>query len=132
MTETLEVDSAIENFKMPFVRVGQPVLWFPGGQRTGKDPHVAFVLKASTRNMTLKTIGGMRYDAVRHLDDPKLKMNEDQRENGAWDYTDEFKAQQKRWDEIQEQLAQMETRVKATEAANTALVAERARKGKSE
>ncbi len=129
MSTTLEVEqSAIENFQMPYVKVGQPVLWFPGGLRTGKDPHVAFVLKASQRNMSLKTIGGMRYDAVRHIDDPKLKMNEDQRENGAWDYTDEFKDQKARWDLIEEQLAAMESRIKVTESANAALVAEKARK----
>ena len=77
---------------MPKVAAGTAVIFYPTGRR---DSHVtvAFLVRTSRtgRNVMLKTVDGLVYDAVRHVSDPKLEINSDHRENGAWDFTDEYK-----------------------------------------
>jgi hypothetical protein len=80
----------IENFKMPPVRVGQPVVWHRYGEVDGRQPTVAFVLKINARNIDLKLTSGNAIGAVRHVADPKLQLSEEHRANGAWDYTEDY------------------------------------------
>ena len=56
----------------------------------------------------LRTADGANYDAVRHLGDPKLKINSDHRENGAWDYTDHYKKELSERENMKNRLARLE------------------------
>lgn len=89
--ETAEVDrSAIDAFEMPHVRPGATVLYHPQGMRT-RHQSVATVIRCNRRGAMVKTAEGHIREAVRHIDDPKLELNADQRENGAWEHTDDYK-----------------------------------------
>ena len=86
-------DEAILNFRMPKAPVGLQVLWYRQGTRDTTSPEVAYMLHAGARTATLHVATtSRRIDAVRHVDDPKLELSPDQRENGAWDYTQEYRA----------------------------------------
>jgi len=101
----------IENFVMPLVSSGMPVKWFPFGVRDGRDTEIAFVVKASGRNVNLRTAAGQFRSAVRHVDDPKLSLNAAQREAGAWDFTDEWYQEKKIKSDIEKRLAQLVERI---------------------
>ena len=75
----------LEAFKMPRPMLGQQVLWRKHASPT-EDPEIGFVLKAGARSIRLQTASGMIVDTVRHMSDPKLQLNEHQRENGAWEF----------------------------------------------
>lgn len=82
-----------ENFEMPEVVIGTPVTFYATGMVAGTEPRIGFVVKMSRsgRNLVLRAAGGGYYESVRHIDDPKLKINADHRENGAWDFTEYHK-----------------------------------------
>ena len=82
-----------ENFEMPEVVIGTPVTFYANGMVEGTEPRIGFVVKMSRsgRNLVLRAAGGGYYESVRHIDDPKLKINSDHRENGAWDFTEYHK-----------------------------------------
>jgi hypothetical protein len=69
---------------------GQCVTWYSAGTRdcTGE---MAFILEIGKRNVVLQRASGLAMESVRHIDDPKLKLSVDQRESGAWDFTDRDK-----------------------------------------
>jgi hypothetical protein len=52
-------------------------------------------------------------DAVRHVDDPKLTLNADQRENGAWDFTDEDKQGLQQRNELTVRVEILEAQVRS-------------------
>lgn len=79
----------LSSYKMPAVKAGMIVRWFPSGTRTARNPDIAQVKKVSERSVVLVLSYGQQIDTVRHVDDPKLTLNADQRETGAWDYTEE-------------------------------------------
>jgi len=99
----------IISFEMPKVKAGTAVLFYPTGRA---DSHltVAFLVRTSRtgRNVMLKTVDGHVYDAVRHVTDPKLDINSDHRENGAWDFTDEHKQTRKECAEILSRIERLE------------------------
>lgn len=83
----------IISFEMPKVKVGTPVSFHPTGRDEGTHPQLAFVVRISRtgRNIMLRNVNGGINESVRHVDDPKLEINSDHREGGAWDFTDEYK-----------------------------------------
>jgi hypothetical protein len=85
--------SNTETFEMPEVVIGTPVTFYANGMVEGTEPRIGFVVKMSRsgRNLVLRAAGGGYYESVRHIDDPKLKINSDHRENGAWDFTEYHK-----------------------------------------
>jgi hypothetical protein len=83
-----DLQEQINAFKMPRPRLGENVLWWRHGTTTVGDPEVAFILKIGQRNVKLRTADGMIYQTVLHVDDPKLKLNEHQREPGAWQFAE--------------------------------------------
>ena len=87
-----QLHQRIQNFQMPQCTIGVPVLWFPSGRPSRQKAQVAYMIHCGGRTVTLQLATGRRLDAVRHIDDPKLQLNADQREQGAWDFTDEHKA----------------------------------------
>ncbi len=77
-------------FEMPKPTKGSAVLWYPHGQKS-ESPETGFILKIGHRNLVVMLGSGVAKETVRHIDDPKLLMGVSQRENGAWDFTDEAK-----------------------------------------
>lgn len=87
MTET-EV-AQVEQFRMRKPAVGQQVVWYPHAD-VNELPQIAFALEVGARALVLQ-VAGTAIDGVRHLTDPKLKMNDHQRLNGAWDFPESEK-----------------------------------------
>lgn len=100
-------EQEIINYKMPEIRVGAPVLWFANGSAM-KEAILGWVTKLGHRGIRVHLCTGVWYDSVRHMSDPKLKMNQDQRENGAWDYTEDYR--------FQEEIKNLQGLVKQTDA----------------
>jgi hypothetical protein len=99
-------------FEMPSVDVGTPIEYFPTAVRSG-EPRLGFVVRVSRtgRNVVVRTSDGGWFDAVRHIDDPKLQMNQDMRENGAWDRTEYDKELNKRLESIEKRISDMQSSV---------------------
>lgn len=120
MTETKGVSA--EEFVMPPVHHGQVVAWYPTGARSDK-PQAAIVSHVGVRTLVLLTaVAGVK-ESVRHIDDPKTMWNFDQRANGAWDYTEFFKAEAvvrqreaAEREHILDRLAVIEAKIGITEA----------------
>lgn len=89
MTALAEADVArLESFKMPRPKTGAQLLFYPHASPT-EDPEIAFALKVSHRSVLVQTASGATIDTVRHITDPKLQLNESQRESGAWDFPED-------------------------------------------
>ncbi len=56
----------------------------------------------------LRTADGKIMEGVRHVDDPKLEWNNDFRENGSWDFSDEWKRLEKEHKDIEARIAALE------------------------
>lgn len=99
-----ELDLAkIEQFKMPRPTLGSAVLWYPHATLTER-PTVGFVMEVGARNLTVQ-VQGVVYESVRHIRDPKLQLNEHQRENGAWEFPE------KSDDGLERRVAALEVKV---------------------
>lgn len=82
-------EKEVNEFKMPEIQQGAPIRWFRYG--TARDTSIlGFVQKVKARSVTVWTTEGLRYNNVRHISDPKLRLNREQREDGAWDFTDGY------------------------------------------
>lgn len=100
----------IQSFVMPSVKLGLAVSWFANGLRSGPY-QVAFVIRVSHRNVHLVTATRGIFEAVRHIDDPKLQLNADQRESGAWDFTDDHKYRIQEMTKLTERVGRIERAV---------------------
>ena len=100
-------------FEMPGIDLGTPVEYFPNAVRNSGEPRLGFVVRVSRtgRNVVIRTSDGGWFDAVRHIDDPKLQLNQDMRENGAWDRTEYDKELNKRLESIDKRIADMQSSV---------------------
>jgi hypothetical protein len=56
----------------------------------------------------LRNANGRIQEGVRHSDDPKLDLNSDHRENGCWDFTEEWKRVEERTEDIMSRLGALE------------------------
>ena len=100
-------------FVMPGVEVGCPVSFYPNAN-TDQYCQLCFVVRISRtgRNVMLRNANGAVHEGVRHCDDPKLEWNVDHRENGCWDYTDE-------WKRVEARDAEFSSRLEALESPKT-------------
>lgn len=87
-TATADME-AINAFEMPEVRRGATVLYYSSGLRD-RHQSIGTVMRVGARSVMVKTAEGHIKEAVRHIDDPKLTLNSDQRESGAWDFTEDY------------------------------------------
>ena len=105
-------------YEMPPVKLGQQVSWYPN-YATRHDPHPAMVVKLGKTALTLRLMGlgdvGER-SSVHHCDDPEVPHREHWHEFGVWDYTDEFKAEQREKKMQSEKFAALERRVAELES----------------
>jgi hypothetical protein len=100
----------IAEFVMPKPCRGQAVTWYASGTRSGVG-EMAFVLEVGRRNIIVNLASGVNMETVRHIDDPKLQLSAEQRESGAWDFTEDSKIQLanvKRIDTLEAKVAALE------------------------
>lgn len=97
---------AAMKFVMPKPARGQAIVWYPHGVKDCNS-EVAFVLQVGTRNIILSRASGVCEESVRHIDDPKLQFSAEQRESGAWDFTDHDKTQISHSQQIADLLARV-------------------------
>lgn len=95
-------------FKMPQVLPGTAVFWYKNALKSS-DPQIGYVLKCASRSVQLyiPRTNQIMY-VCRHVDDPKLRLNSDQREDGAWDFTDEYREIKRFREEIGARLEALE------------------------
>lgn len=84
-----------EVFTAPRPEESDFVRWFASGDPDKlSTADIAIVCRVDSRMVSLMVMTGAsrgrRYDSVRHVSDPKLKLGKDQRLDGAWDYTTEY------------------------------------------
>lgn len=108
-----KVRKQIAEFSMPQATTGTLVMWYRSARRSGSDAIVAYILHCGARTAQLFLASGRRVDAVRHIDDPKLGLNQDQREQGAWDFTPESKKFAADKMELEKRVASLEKAVEA-------------------
>jgi hypothetical protein len=107
MPEVLEQpmteDELIAAFEMPPAKLGDVVLWYWNADKGARKPIIGLVTEVSKRNVGVYLLSAKRPEFhVRHMDDPKLAMNESQREAGGWRHT-EARQEQIEWRAIIEQ-----------------------------
>lgn len=104
----------VQSFRMPPISLGMNVAYFKGAQREAAHM-IATVVKVSNsgRSVVLRTAAGHPIESVRHVDDPKLKFSEDASQNGSWDYTPEYKNNQARFAQLQEQIESLRAELKS-------------------
>lgn len=98
-------------FTMPEPSPGMPVLWYRQGIKEGRKAEIAFVLSVGNRSIRARTAYGELQETVRHIADPKLKENRDQRENGGWDFTDDHYARAAWTADVENKLQAIESRL---------------------
>lgn len=81
-----DIQDEYQKYSMPPIEHGEIVAWYPSGLRTARC-ETAVVYRVSHDNVHLITATRGVKEAVKHITDPRLKLNPDQREMGAWDYT---------------------------------------------
>ena len=72
----------------------------------------------------LRTADGRVFEGVRHVDDPKLEWNNDHRENGSWDFSDE-------WKRLEKERQELKSRIEALEHTAAKTVSRRRKKSES-
>lgn len=109
-----ETDSVTE-YQMPTIPNGSVVAYFPTGLQSGpKD--VGFVYRVNQKNVYLYSATKGVRTAVPHVSDPRLKLNPEQREAGAWDFTDADKARAREIEDMRteiEELRELVTKIPA-------------------
>lgn len=110
----LPTDEEINAFVAPEVLVGQDVVFYPMAHVNSRRPSLGKVIWIGQNNRIINILETDQHgktlvrECVRHMDDPKLRLNEDQRENGAWDFTPYAKAERARWDDMSRHLRALE------------------------
>jgi hypothetical protein len=112
----------IDSFVMPTVDHGAVVAWYPNGLPSDR-PQVGYVIRVQHRGLTIMTAANGVRDIVRHITDPKLRLNPEHRENGGWDYTEDYKERQAEVAGLQARVTRLEARLESmssdTEPAQT-------------
>ncbi len=104
----------IDSFVAPEVLVGQDVLYYPMANVNSRKPSMGKIIWTGQNQRIVNILEVDAYgrtlvrECVRYITDPKLKLNEDQREFGAWDYTPFYKRECEIRDDIEERIASVE------------------------
>lgn len=101
----------IVNFRPPEATVGTQVVWYMHGRKRKVDSLIGYIIHSGSRTATIYLCNGRRVDAVRHVSDPKLSLSPEQREQGAWDFTDEHYEMKKFRSEVTRKLAELDKQV---------------------
>lgn len=106
----------IAAFEMPRIAVGDKVRWYQFGVRDDSRVQSATVCKVMHRSVDLQIDGGLYRSAVKHCDDPRLRMSNEQRDSGAWEYTINHNRQEAFQHEVLQRFEDLERRMAAVEA----------------
>jgi hypothetical protein len=98
---TTKFQAEVDAYVMPKPMRGQSIIWYPHGEVSDRC-EIGFVLKVGRRSIEMRGASGLPRESVRNVNDPKLKMSDAQRENGAWDFTDKDKSDLERDKQIVE------------------------------
>lgn len=113
-TATLPTQAEIDSFQAPDVLVGQDVVYYPMAHVNSRRPSLGKVIWIGQNRRIVNILEVDQHgktlvrEAVRYIKDPKLQLNEDQREAGAWDFTPYAIAERERWDDMRNWLKAME------------------------
>lgn len=126
---SLEMRQQVEiaAFVMPPIAVGDKVRWYQFGVRDESRVASATVCRVLARSIDLQVDGAMYRNAVKHADDPRLKISSEQRDSGCWDYTINHNKQQAFEHEMRQRIEDLERRMNARESDSP--VAEPSNKG---
>lgn len=78
----------VKPFLMPRPQRGSSLIFYVHGSK-GDSPEIGFVTKIGAKAIVLQLASGLVMEGVRHVDDPRLQDGISQRENGAWDFTED-------------------------------------------
>lgn len=98
ITEAVDSQESVQSWKMPEIRQGTCVTYYDSTLAEQRKV-VGYVVKLNKTGRTVTVhvpSTGQVMEQVRHFNDPKLKIAPEFRENGAWDYTDDWKQTQQR------------------------------------
>lgn len=112
----------IDSFQAPTVLFGRLVAFFPNAIRNSRKPSLGWVTASNGRITNIFEVtqhgGTLLREGVRHIDDPKLKLNEDQRASGAWDFTEDDKTRAEEDAEFHKRLMALEQSLLAEKGRN--------------
>jgi hypothetical protein len=85
------LEAPVDVYTMPAVEVGDQVVWYDSGD-VNSNANAAVVTAVNAYGVELRvlntgTVSGTYKRGVRHITDPKLKINEFLRAEGGWDYS---------------------------------------------
>jgi len=104
-------EQQLQSFKMPSVSVGEYVVWHDNAVVT-PHPALAMVIEKFDRMVVVRMLSGTTHESVRHIDDPKLLLNNKfLTQNGAWDYTPAHKQRVAEEKALLERIDTLEARV---------------------
>lgn len=105
----------LEAFDMPEVYQGATVLWYRHGTKEAGTPETVTVIRVRQRAIGVRLADNSTVLGVRHIDDPKLTVNEHHRENGGWDHSDDHKFWKGTAQTMAAEVADMKAKVAALE-----------------
>lgn len=86
---TPDLQRRIDEFKQPAVDAGTQVLFWPTGYRDRSRQTTGIIERNNGRNCVIR-VGATLHHAAPHVNDPRLTLNNDTREDGAWDFTTDY------------------------------------------
>lgn len=104
-------DQELNSFVMPRPDVGDVVRWYRFGVANESQASAATVTRILDSSIDVSVILGGAKFAVRHINDPRLKMSSDMRAEGAWDFTAKFYKDLARDSEFDQRLRELEDRL---------------------
>jgi len=97
-------------YQMPKPTVGDIVVWYRNAQRLERREQAAIVTRVGEKAIDVWLIGGSVVTGVKYFTDPRLRLNDEQREGGSWDFS-------KSALQLQARLGEIETKLDAIEQA---------------
>lgn len=92
----------LRDYRMPAVKIGDTVLFYKNAHVNSRAPTMGIVFRNNGQSLDVVEVTGtlLQRFGVKHISDPRLRMNESQREDGAWDYTPAYVELRDRLDTI--------------------------------
>lgn len=108
----LELSPRLAQYKMPPAKVGMTVCWYRHGTKHGR-PTLGYVVKSEPKakniDIYVPTEGSDIVESVPHISDPRLEAGYEHAQQGAWDYTDEYRETAMERQDIESRLAKLES-----------------------
>lgn len=95
-------------YKMPKPAVGDIVIWYRQAQRIDRREQAAIVTRVGEKAIDVWLIGSSIVTGAKHYTDPRLRLNDEQREGGSWDFSKTALQLQARLGEIESKLEAIE------------------------